>query len=317
MSLILDGTNGLSDVDGTAATPAIRGTDANTGIFFPAADTIAFSEGGTESMRLDSAGNLGIGTNSPTQKLDVAGTTQVRHLYTGASLGILFGQYNSSGDASINNQANAIINFATNNTERMRIDSSGNLLVGTTSSPSGGSRFNQSVNNYYGLSVENPSSTGGYGLLVTNNSSAQIAIFRSSGNNRLFIEGTGTLLNSTGVYGSFSDQKLKENIVDASPKLDKLMNLKVRNYNIIGEELKQIGFVAQELEQVFPSMVEENIDKDEENNDLGTSTKFVKNSVLIPILVKAMQEQQVMIQELKATVDAQAARIAALESAKA
>ena len=58
MTLILSGTNGLSDVDGSAATPAIRGTDANTGIFFPAADTIAFSEGGVESMRLDSSANL-------------------------------------------------------------------------------------------------------------------------------------------------------------------------------------------------------------------------------------------------------------------
>ena len=61
MSLILDGTNGLSDIDGSAATPAIRGTDANTGIFFPAADTIAFTEGGAESMRIDSSGNLGLG----------------------------------------------------------------------------------------------------------------------------------------------------------------------------------------------------------------------------------------------------------------
>jgi hypothetical protein len=58
MSLILDGSNGVSDIDGTAATPAIRGTDANTGIFFPAADTIAFSEGGVEQMRLNSAGDL-------------------------------------------------------------------------------------------------------------------------------------------------------------------------------------------------------------------------------------------------------------------
>jgi len=61
MSLILDGTNGLSDIDGSAATPAIRGTDANTGIFFPAADTIAFAEGGAEAMRIDSSGNLGLG----------------------------------------------------------------------------------------------------------------------------------------------------------------------------------------------------------------------------------------------------------------
>ena len=58
MTLILSGTDGLSDIDGSAATPAIRGTDANTGIFFPAADTIAFSEGGVESMRLDSSANL-------------------------------------------------------------------------------------------------------------------------------------------------------------------------------------------------------------------------------------------------------------------
>jgi hypothetical protein len=58
MSLILSGTDGLSDVDGSASTPAIRGTDANTGIFFPAADTIAFAEGGTEVMRIDSAGRV-------------------------------------------------------------------------------------------------------------------------------------------------------------------------------------------------------------------------------------------------------------------
>jgi hypothetical protein len=64
MALILDGTNGLSDVDGTAATPAIRGTDTNTGIFFPAADTIAFSEGGAEAMRINSSGNIFIANTS-------------------------------------------------------------------------------------------------------------------------------------------------------------------------------------------------------------------------------------------------------------
>jgi hypothetical protein len=57
MSLILSGTDGLSDVDGSAATPAIRGTDANTGIFF-GADIIGFSEGGVEAARIDSSANL-------------------------------------------------------------------------------------------------------------------------------------------------------------------------------------------------------------------------------------------------------------------
>ena len=69
MTLILSGTDGLSDIDGSAATPAIRGTDANTGIFFPAADTIGFAEGGAEVMRIDSSGNVLVGTaNTPSNK---------------------------------------------------------------------------------------------------------------------------------------------------------------------------------------------------------------------------------------------------------
>jgi hypothetical protein len=58
MSLVLNGTDGLSDVDGSAATPAIRGTDANTGIFFPGADRIGFSEGGVQVGEFDSSGNF-------------------------------------------------------------------------------------------------------------------------------------------------------------------------------------------------------------------------------------------------------------------
>ena len=58
MTLVLNGTTGIAGVDGSAATPAVQGADTNTGIFFPAADTIAFTEGGTEVMRLDSSANL-------------------------------------------------------------------------------------------------------------------------------------------------------------------------------------------------------------------------------------------------------------------
>ena len=58
MTLILSGTDGLSDVDGTAATPAIRGTDTNTGIYFPGADRIGFAEGGTQVGEFDASGNF-------------------------------------------------------------------------------------------------------------------------------------------------------------------------------------------------------------------------------------------------------------------
>lgn len=61
MPVVINGTTGISGVDGSAATPAIQGTDTNTGVFFPAADTIAFVEGGTEVMRINSNGNITLG----------------------------------------------------------------------------------------------------------------------------------------------------------------------------------------------------------------------------------------------------------------
>lgn len=65
MPVIINGSTGISGTDGSAATPAVQGTDTNTGMFFPAADTIAFSEGGVEAMRIDASGNVGIGNTVP------------------------------------------------------------------------------------------------------------------------------------------------------------------------------------------------------------------------------------------------------------
>jgi hypothetical protein len=77
------------------------------------------------------------------------------------------------------------------------------------------------------------------------------------------------------------------------------MQVKVRNYSLKTDpNHKQLGVIAQELETVFPAMVEETIDKDEEGNNLGTTTKSVKYSVFVPMLIKAMQEQQTLIETL-------------------
>lgn len=72
MPVVINGSTGVSGTDGSAATPAYQGTDTNTGVFFPAADTIAFAEGGVEAMRLDSSGNVGIGTTTPIRRLTLA-----------------------------------------------------------------------------------------------------------------------------------------------------------------------------------------------------------------------------------------------------
>jgi hypothetical protein len=152
---------------GTAAAPSITTTgDTNTGIFFPAADTIAFSEGGVEAMRIDSDGDVGIGTVSPAAKLDVQnnGDIVVRSYSTNASnqafvqalnsagtfIGLLqygaskttYGAlgagkgavYSTDSVTIMADTSTGIINFATGgNTERARIDSSGNVGIGTIS----------------------------------------------------------------------------------------------------------------------------------------------------------------------------------------
>ena len=127
MSLILSGTDGLSDVDGTAATPAIRGTDANTGIFFPAADTIAFSEGGAECARFDASGRLGIGTAtmSTSENLVVSNGT--------VDLVMSPGAFSSGNTAMIGTKTNHAIAFAINTAQKMTIDTSGNLGVNQAS----------------------------------------------------------------------------------------------------------------------------------------------------------------------------------------
>ena len=104
----------------------------------------------------------------------------------------------------------------------------------------------------------------------------------------------GNIQNTNNSYGAISDARLKENIKDATPKLDDLMKVKVRNYNLKGESNKQLGVISQELEEIFPNMIEE-------STNIGESMKIkgVKYSVFVPMLIKAIQEQQEQINYLK------------------
>jgi hypothetical protein len=114
------------------------------------------------------------------------------------------------------------------------------------------------------------------------------------------ILGNGNIVNLNNSYGPISDIKNKENVVDATPKLQDLMNVRVVNYSLKqNPELKQLGVIAQELESVFPGLVDEIDDLDENGDPNGEKTKWVKMSVFVPILIKAVQELKAEIDQLK------------------
>ena len=207
MSLILSGSDGVSDIDGTVSTPAIRGTDSNTGIFFPAADTIAFSEGGAEAMRIDSGGNLCVGSTAGGN----AGSINVSVGLAGTTVGglqlwstTIATHYVNFGDGTTGSDtyrgyvgyahASDALLFGTSTAERMRIDSSGNLLVGSTSADLSNNNFisKQSLDTTAGIAViNNNTGSSASAVMRYKNSGSAIAYTGLGGTNRAAYAGLG------------------------------------------------------------------------------------------------------------------------------
>jgi hypothetical protein len=180
------------------------------------------------------------------------------------------------------------------------INANGEVYVGTTTGTINSSNFGTSI----GASLKHSRNTA---------TSAVVQFFGTAGECR--ISGDGDVLNTNDSYGAISDIKLKENIVDAAPKLSNICNIRIVNYNLKkNPKQKLLGVIAQEVETIFPGIVSEIIDEDDEGNDLGTTTKYVKTSVFIFMLIKAIQEQQTLIESQQSQIDALIARIEALET---
>jgi hypothetical protein len=313
-------------------------------------------------MRITSTGNVGIGTNSPTKMLSIyEGTSTTLHTIkmgsatspTNGYMGMWYGQLRITNGTTYNTTSgwvadgayapteiymsassnDGFITFGTANsnvatvTERMRITSGGYTKMSNTNSYlSVAGDYHEvrsnSANDTLVLSNTNASGSAYYSEIQPANTTQTHFIGYSSGAYRIFIYSNGDVRNTNNVFGAISDIKLKENIIDATPKLNDLLKVKIRNYNLIGEKTKQIGVIAQELEEIFPSMIDESEDfekvevTDEDGNittekkSLGTKTKSVKYSIFVPMLIKAIQEQNetitkqgIQIEELKQLIN--------------
>jgi hypothetical protein len=315
MTLVLNGTTGVSSVDGSASTPAIQGNDSNTGVFFPAADTVAIATGGTERARVDSSGNVGIGmtpsawasTWKPIQLGSGAAfsgrtdNVQVAYMNANSYRGASNWTYVGSGRGAMYlqddgmhiwyNSASGTAGNTISWTQVAQIDTSGNLLVGkTTTSTSSGI-------GYVALATGETAAV----MSASANTTTTNAIYSTGASAYRFYVGLGgTVYATSTTITGISDQRLKENIRDLDDGLDAVLALKPRKFDWKegkGANIKNArGFIAQEFETVFPDMIEEW--RDPAPN--GEEPYKAVNANLIPTLVKAIQELNAKVEALEA-----------------
>jgi hypothetical protein len=262
-----------------------------TGSYLP----MAFYTGGSERVRIDTSGNVGIGTSSPSSV--ISGVATVLQVQNG-NLAALALNNSTAKKFSISSQVSSSLVFydETASAERVRIDSSGNLLVGITTP-------------IHSMRVR---AHGGYASTGTGqfNIDSNVTDFEwvlRTGQRQLFYVNNASVvasLSATGVWTNASDARYKENIRPITYGLAEVMQLQPRAYNVIGSNKEEIGFVAQEVEPLLPELV------DSTHNSVTDEDRLTLSyGQMSAVLVKA-------IQELKAELDTVKAELAALKGAK-
>ena len=286
------------------------------------------------------ANRVGIGTSSPDAELEVVGKTQITK-DTAHTSGIIlaanetFDLYNPTAtdivgqgsiltfssnfdgggsnkapraaikggqDKETGNRSYGFLSFYTSNkyvanglTERMRIATNGDVGIGTDS-PDSKLDIEKDVVNYDHILIVNSTNSS--------NDSVKTFVVKKNGTEKLRVYSNGDVDNANNSYGSTSDLRLKENIVSGSTQWSDIKALKFKNYNLIGDNLTQLGVLAQDLEIDGMSGLVDNEPATEHhiaiNSELsGSTVKSVKYSILNLKAIKALQEAMEKIESLE------------------
>jgi hypothetical protein len=342
-TLTVTGSATVEFADGSAASPSITNDgDTNTGIFFPAADTIAFAEGGAEVARFDSSGNLGLGV-TPSAWGSGYRAVMVNPSSAGplalASAGdegiVSVNAYNNAGWKYVSSGIASTYYMQTGGTHRwynapsgtagnaisftqaMTLDASGNLLVGTTSASGNGERLNVTGSSTSFLGYFDNTSTGNRRGIVSTYSGSSPP--NDTGNEfiycnditavRMTVRSNGGIANYAANNVILSDRREKTNFAPAGSYLDKICAIPVQTFNYIDQNMEEdggltLGVVAQDVQAVAPELVTE-----------GNWGSKDEPKMRFEIYQTDMQYALMKcIQELKALIDTQASTITQLQA---
>ena len=286
---------GTTDVDAAGITSfKTNGTDGDYGYGL---SFVTRENGGnlTSRLTISSGGDVLIGnpTSDTGLKLQVHGADGTSYLKLTSTVATTGGRIGYNGSVlRIDQQENNDITFRTNGSEKMRITSGGDVLIGTTDTAIKG----KTTIEYGSNTTTNPTL-----LLRNGGGSAAFATFSTgTGGTTLFgyIQRSGSGIN----YASNSDYRLKENVTPITDALSRVNQLKPSRFNFIADADKIVdGFIAHEVEDIVPEAICG--EKDAVREDGTPDYQGIDQSKIVPLLTAAIQEQQTIIEDLKARIE--------------
>ena len=315
-SLYVEGT-----ASGSAITARLLASDGGA-VFFGSSSNhdVRIQTNSVNKLTIKANGLCGIGTDNPSQLLHLKSTgdaalrieadsdnvneddnAYIEFSQDGSLVNAYVGYDTNTNVFTINQKFADSVTIKTNDTERWRIDSSGRM-TNAFDAPYGsilqvaGNSISGGVVNFIDpdVSVATSNHILRCTFSVDTDSSGKFIAFYDGGGNIGSVSQNGA---SSVLFNTTSDERLKENIVDASSQLDVIKNVKVREFDWKSSSKHDIGMIAQELKDVIPNVVIEGGD------DVTEEPFGVDYGKLTPYLIKDIQEQQTVIEDLKSRIE--------------